>query len=413
MKLFVGIDVSSKDLQVVALDSEDQNKRLINDSFVNDLYGASELKKQILDLAQNKHYDQIIIGMEATSIYSFHPAYFFQNDEDLQKLNVETDVINPKETSRFHKVFEESKTDPLDAYYIALYLSFGHYRVSIARQDNYLALERLTRTRYELVQELTRTKQHFIEALYYRVNKLITVDKDKINTPLFGATMMSIVTDSKTLDEIADMPTEDLISYLQVKGRGRFSDPDTLAKAIKKAVRGSYRLGKVMTDSIDAVFSVHYNMIQSFNESIKDLEKAIDRIVDALPESKILESIPGIGKTYTAGIIAEIGSIDRFDKEEQLAKYAGLTWNQYQSGDHSNEHTPMARTGNRYLRYYLIEAANLARLHDPVFKKYYQKKYDEAVYSPHKRACTLTARKLVRVIFKLLKDDKLYRTPRS
>lgn len=47
MKLFVGIDVSSKDLQVVALDSEDQNKRLINDSFVNDLYGASELKKQI------------------------------------------------------------------------------------------------------------------------------------------------------------------------------------------------------------------------------------------------------------------------------------------------------------------------------------------------------------------------------
>ena len=40
MKLFVGIDVSSKDLQVVALDSEDQNKRLINDSFVNDLYGC-------------------------------------------------------------------------------------------------------------------------------------------------------------------------------------------------------------------------------------------------------------------------------------------------------------------------------------------------------------------------------------
>lgn len=46
MKLFVGIDVSSKDLQVVALDSEDQNKRLINDSFVNDLYGASELKNK-------------------------------------------------------------------------------------------------------------------------------------------------------------------------------------------------------------------------------------------------------------------------------------------------------------------------------------------------------------------------------
>lgn len=56
--------------------------------------------------------------------------------------------------------------------------------------------------------------------------------------------MLSIVTDSKTIDEIVEMPIENLIDYLQAKGRGRFSDPEALAKAIKKAVRGSYRLGK-------------------------------------------------------------------------------------------------------------------------------------------------------------------------
>ncbi|MDB6253065.1 hypothetical protein [Lactobacillus amylovorus] len=97
---------------------------------------------------------------------------------------------------------------------------------------------------HEVTSSLARAKQHFIEALYYRLNKLVTVDKDNIKTSIFGATMLSIVTDSKIIDEIVEMPIENLIDYFQTKGRGRFSDPEALAKAIKKAVRGSYRLGK-------------------------------------------------------------------------------------------------------------------------------------------------------------------------
>lgn len=381
MKLFIGIDVSSKDLQVAITDSENFQKPLINQSFTNDLIGASEIKQLILQLAAQADYDKIILGMEATSIYSFHPAYFFANDEDLKKLNLETDVVNPRKTKQFHDAFEDNKNDPIDAYYIAEYLRFGKYRVTIPRQEQYLALQRLTRTRYEVVASLTRAKQHFIEALYYRLNKLVTVDKDDIDTSVFGATMLSIITNSKTLDEIAKMPIEELIDYLQTKGRGRFSDPEALAKAIRKAVRGSYRLGKAMKDSIDTVLAVYYTEIKTDQKLIKNLDKSIAQIVDALPEAKILQSIPGIGPVYSAGIIAEIGSIDRFDNEAKLAKYAGLAWRQKQSGDFDSEHTPLIRKGNHYLRYYLVEAANLIRLRDPVFAKYYQKKYNEASFS--------------------------------
>lgn len=411
-KLFIGIDVSSKDLQVAIIDSENHQTPLVNESFSNDLVGASEVKGVILDLAQKNHYDKVIIGMEATSIYSFHPAYFFSNDDELKELDVETDVINPRQTKKFHDVFEENKNDPVDAYFIAEYLRYGKYRVTIARQDEYLALQRLTRARYEFTQSMVRAKQHFIETLYYRVNKLVTVDKDKINTSIFGATMMSIITDSHTLDEIAQMPVEKLVEYLQEKGHGRFSDPEDLAKAIQRAVRGSYRLGRVMKDSIDSVLAVYSAEIGTYKKLIPDLDKSISRIVSTLPEAKILESIPGIGKVYSAGIIAEIGSIDRFDTEAQLAKYAGLAWTQKQSGSFNSEHTPLSKTGNRYLRYYLVEAANLARLKDPVFAEYYRKKYDEATFSSHKRACVLTARKLVRVIFTLLKNGQIYQTPR-
>ena len=48
MKLFIGIDVSSKDLQVAITDSENYQKPLVNQSFTNDLIGANEIKQLIL-----------------------------------------------------------------------------------------------------------------------------------------------------------------------------------------------------------------------------------------------------------------------------------------------------------------------------------------------------------------------------
>ncbi len=86
MKLFVGIDVSSKDL-VTSMISEGNHEVVFQGNFVNDLKGATELKNVIINTANSNHLDQIIIGMEATSIYSFHPAMFFQEDIDLKAFN--------------------------------------------------------------------------------------------------------------------------------------------------------------------------------------------------------------------------------------------------------------------------------------------------------------------------------------
>lgn len=125
---------------------------------------------------------------------------------------------------------------------------------------------------------------------------------------IFGATIMSIVTDSKTIDEITEITIEKLIDYLQAKDHGRFSDPESLVMAIRKAIR----------DSIDAVLSIYYTEIKTDQKLISDLNKGIARIIQALLEAKILQSIPGIGPIYSAGIIAEIGNMNRFDNETQL-----------------------------------------------------------------------------------------------
>ncbi len=124
-------------------------------------------------------------------------------------------------------------------------------------------------------------------------------------------------------------------------------------------------------------------------------------------------SIPGIGPVYAAGIIAEIGQIQRFENEAKIAKYAGLYWKRKQSGNFESERTTMTKTGNHYLRYYLIEAANSLMRNEPVYREYYLKKYHEVPKHQHKRALVLTARKFVRMVDVLLRNHQLYTPERS
>lgn len=47
------------------------------------------------------------------------------------------------------------------------------------------------------------------------------------------------------------------------------------------------------------------------------------------------------------------------------------------------------------------------------YRSFYHRKYNEVNKYHHKRALALTARKLVRLVFRLLKDNCLYRAPKS
>lgn len=86
----------------------------------------------------------------------------------------------------------------------------------------------------------------------------------------------------------------------------------------------------------------------------------------------------------------------------------GLVWNQYQSGEFEADDTKRMLAGNKYLRYYLIQAVDSLRKNDPEYKAFYQKKYAEVPKHQHKRALVLTARKLVRLVYALLSTNQLY-----
>jgi len=407
MKLFVGIDVSSQKLDVCFMDSEDHI--LHEATLLNDITGASKIKEIILKLNEKLEYDGIKVGMESTSVYSFHPATFLAEDAELKNLGIEVIVQNPKAIARFKGLFEEDKTDTIDARRIADFVRLNLNSTTVIKEEKYIALQRLTRSRLQLIEQMTECKQHFLENLYYKCN---TLTRD-VETSVFGATMMDLLTESLSFGEVAEMEVEDLATILQQKGRGRFGNPDKLAKALNKAIRDSYRLGKVLEGSVDVVLGTYAMMIKTLKQQIKELDKAIEALLETIPESQCLLSVPGIGPVFAAGILAEIGQIERFEDQAKLAKYGGLYWKKKQSGSWESERTSLTRIGNHYLRYYLVEAANSVKNHEPVYKEYYYKKYDEVPKHKHKRALVLTARKFVRLVDVLLRNHQLYTPERS
>jgi transposase len=126
-----------------------------------------------------------------------------------------------------------------------------------------------------------------------------------------------------------------------------------------------------------------------------------------------LDSVPGLGPVWTAGRLSEVGDIFRFANEAAVAKFAGLVWKPRESGDFQGEDTVLAKTGNPFLRYYLIEAANSVRQHCPEYRDYYNAKLVQSSKHAHKRALVLTARKLVRLVDALLRAGTVYQPPET
>ncbi|MRN12591.1 IS110 family transposase, partial [Akkermansia muciniphila] len=223
---------------------------------------------------------------------------------------VQVFVMNPKQIANFKKSYADmDKTDEIDAFVIADYLRFGRLSMSIVKESQYVALQQLTRSRYQLIHQLTKEKQHFLQHLSFKCNTF----KEEVESSVFGNAMMELFYEKFSLEELAQMPVEDLAAYLQEKGKNRFGDPECIAKSIQKAVRSSYRLDKVVEDSIDIILGTTIEVIRTLKKQVKEIDKAIERIMAGLTQT--LETIPGIGPVFAAGIIAEIGQIDRFEDE--------------------------------------------------------------------------------------------------
>ncbi len=406
--LYVGIDVSSR-ANVAYLMKPDGSKHS-NFSVANSLDGSRQLVKRILSAITSESLSDVIIGLEATSVYGDNLVCFLREDGSLNPYNKRIHVLNPKQVNKFKQAYNDlPKNDYVDSFVIADCLRFGRINKEVYLDDyRYKALQNLTRARFFAVQNLVKEKQRFLNYLF---KKYSTMAQEKVFSDTFSTSALAVYEEFDSAETLANMDLQQLTDFLIQKGKNRFPDPESVAKAIQKAARSSYRLPKTINDSVNQVLSISISSMKALESQIKAFDKAIAAQMELIPNT--LTSVNGIGPVYSAGIIAEIGDINRFPNQAALAKYAGLVWSQHQSGDFEAQNTRLIKSGNRYLKYYLCEAAMSLVRCDAEYSRFYHLKYKEVNKYQHKRALALTARKFVRLVFRLLKDNCLYRAPET
>lgn len=401
--LFVGIDVSMKDFKVQFMgnDGDTVAKRR---RFLNDQPGIDSLVDLILTICCSNGIERVVIGLESTSVYSWHLQMGLASDHRLAPYKCQVYPFNPKVVSNFKKSYVDlPKNDWTDAWVIADRLRFGRLPENSQVDFRYLPLQRLTRFRYHLMQTITREKNYFLTNLFLKFN---TLQQNEVFSNLFGATSEAVLTEFLSPDEIAARPLDDLIDFLMEKGKKHFADPKATAEALKNAARNAHRLKGNLLEPVNLILATSLETIKCLEKQVKTIDKAIIKELSHFKHT--LSSVPGLGPVFCAGLIAEIGDIHRFPNDSALAKYAGLTWRGHQSGEFEADETPLTRTGNAYLRYYFTQAANLVRQNEPEYRQFYARKYRESKTHHHRRALVLTARKLVRMVDALLRSNQLY-----
>lgn len=396
-KLFAGIDISANDAVLCFLD-QDGNQLGPSRKFANDFLGAN----QLLDTITTFSVNEVHIGLEATSVYGVHLRDFLAAAKEVPP-HWAVYEINPSLVAGFKKSFpKRPKTDHQDAWLIAERVRFGRIEPFSLKKITTAPLLQLTRHRLHLIELVTTEQNRACNMIFL---KFSNYRKDNPFSNTFGKASSALLRDLSP-DELVNMDTEQLVSFIAQNGNRRLKDVGQMAADLKNMAKRAYRLNPKIQNSINVTLTMTLHNIDFFKSQIKRLDKVIAQELQAIPQT--LTTIPGIGPVWAAGLTAEIGDISRFRDEAALAQYAGLTWSRYQSGDFDAEERRLTKTGNRYLRYYLVEAANSLRVHNEEYKAYYQVKYQEVTKHQHKRALVLTARKFVRLVFALLSKGQIY-----
>ena len=411
-QLVVGVDPHRKKNVVQVMDSQGQ---LLDRPFgaANNRPGTAGFIKQIVAQAQAEAVDGIQISTEATGWYWFHFFRTLSADPLLNQWPLELYLFNPRVTAKFKQSYGDlDKDDQIDAFVVADRFRFGRdLPVPFRYEQHHWALRLLTRHYFHVTHTLAREKAYTLAILYLKASEYSHRDK-KPFSDLFGAASRAVLQEFASIEEIAALDFETLVEFIDLKGKRRFADPEQTARKLQQVAQDSYPLPDDLQQPLNEVLALSLKHITFLQGQQKRIKAAVADQLQTIPHT--LDTIPGIGPVFAAGLIAEIGDIARFDGQHaKVAKFAGFKWRQTKSADFTAQHTPLTRSGNRYLRYYFTEAANAVRLRDAGYAAYYDKKFHEVRLHQHKRAIVLTARKLVRLVVRLLTSNQPFQPRRS
>ena len=394
--LIVGCDIGSETHYIRAIDTRGRELSKKHLAFSNNEEGFQMAKEWAVDLAARNEKKQIVLGLEPTGHYWFVLAAWMISN------GISVVQVNPYAVKQTKELEDNSqlKDDTKDPKLIANLVKDGNYGMPYLPEGLYADLRRLSMFRDQLTEDRIRNINRL-----HREMKIYFPEYKEAFGKLDGAFSLELLKKAPFPKDILELGVDGIRAiWHEAKLRGRgYSKAAEIVRLAKESVG--------LKDGTE----VSKEVVKWFAEKIIELSKQLFVIENRLhekclgiPHAKNIIEIPGIGETILAGILADMGDIDRFDDVKEIQKLSGMGLVACSSGKHNGK-TKISHRGRKRLRYWLFQAAKSAVSHAEEFKKLHAY-YTTRLSNPLKKMQSLIviACKILRVIYTILKRGTQY-----
>lgn len=389
---YLGIDIGKRNHEAGLIDEKGNpiGKTL---RFANSKDGSQKLLTFL-----NQHDlspDNTAIGLEATG------HYWLSMFSYLHKLGFKPTVFNPLQSDALrHFYIRKTKNDTKDAYLIAQVIRIDSPKETPFIEEDLLRLRHLERLRYSFVDQSSDLKRKVISLL-----DQVFPEYEQIFSNVFGKSSTEVLLHSPLPEDLLEIEVDKLASLVNQVSNGRYGKSRSLNKAhlLHDSALNTFGID-IATDVFKLQIKLLLEQIHLIEQHLKEIESVMIEI--SKQQKHYLTTITGISDVTACVILGEIGSIERFERPEQLVAFAGLDASVHQSGDFTGSKTRLSKRGSPYLRRAIWQSAFVASFRDPALSLHYQRLRKRG--KAHGTAVGAVARKLTHIIFAILRDRKPY-----
>ncbi len=344
--------------------------------------------------ADAQQLEEIVVGFESTGAYA-EPVFHYLKDKPVKLVQ-----INPMHTKRVKELTGNSpnKTDRKDPRVIADVIALGHVLTLVVPQHAAAELRRLSHARQRSIKKRTATSNQLNDVVYILFPEFTQIFKD-----ITCKSAVYLLKHHPLPEDILAVAPQRLTALLKKISRGRIN-ADKAAQLIE-AARHSVGL-KEGRAAICLEISQLINEINMHNHFIAQLEEQMHQGLKRIPYSVSMLSIKGISVVTVAGLIGEVGDFRQFKTISEITKLAGLDLYEISSGKHQKGRRRISKRGRPLMRKLLFFAAiNTIKAGGIMHDNYHQmlKRGMEKI-----KALVAISRKLLAIIFALVRDNSLY-----
>jgi transposase len=359
-------------------------------TFHNSRHGFEKLLNWIGSLMSDHSCDNVIFGVEPTGHYWMNLAQFLRHQ------GVQVVLVNPLHVKKTKELEDNSptKNDRKDARVISLLVKDGRYSVPHIPEDIYADLRVGMNERDRLSEDLKRAQariHNWLDRFFPEFTQVFKDWEGKAALVCLHSIPFPQDVQGKTAPEIVSMWRKSGI--LRGIGLSKANDLLEIAEQSIGLIEGLQMARHELK-----ILLGQYDLYQ---EQLDLLMTDVEQLVNQIPGTEQMLSVPGVGLVTVAGFLAEVGDLSGYDNPKQIQKLAGLSLKENSSGKHKGR-TTISKRGRPKLRSLLFRCVIPLLAKNSEFQELHRY-YTQRVQNPLKKmqsAIALSCR-LIRVLFAL------------